>query len=443
MTNKAEKKKKKFKITKHWILDAILAGIIGLLITEIYVGVKNLNPFYKEKITNEKPVLIGIYPSNGFGLDQKKGVVECHKEYGSDIELIHLDNLTVSQMKSKEIISYTNKLQQLLKSRNVMGIVGPSVTESSLEIIECVEKNKCYVPTLLMTAASKRYLNWEAQIKETPLFRLCTDIDLRSKEISGFIKRTIESNKDVAFIVEESEDYTTYGMQFLSTIKKEYDPAAFDRATGSKKIRIEKFDKNLISTELKDKRFHDLFSEERTILFLGIGSQFKKFIDFHYVKEKSPKAMFGGWLNTYAYNKELEDGKYHSNKIFEISDFDINAYEFSTPEAQLEHFLLSGGKLEPPYRDFALGYDACFIVLESYKYLSEGKEKYLKFNKYSCDKLVEQIRAGEEGIWKGVTGEISFSKIGENIRKIHFMKYEENQWKKVLKADEIIDENIQ
>ena len=65
---------------------------------------------------------------------------------------------------------------------------------------------------------------------------------------------------------------------------------------------------------------------------------------------------------TYAYFKELESGFIIQIMIFEISEEDINAYECSS-ETQMLYYLNNGGKLTPPYRDYALGFDAGFIML--------------------------------------------------------------------------------
>lgn len=441
--NPPRKRRFKIKFDKKWWLEIILTTIIGILLTELLVGLKTLNPSYKFIQTEDKPVLVGIYPKDGFGIDQKRGLVESHVEFGTNVDLVHLDYLTISQMKSNDIASYTEHLKDLLDNRNVLGLVGPSITESSVEIIKTVKDNKPHIPIFLMTAASKNYLDWENSRKKTPLFRLCTDIDLRSKEISGFIKKMTELEKEVVFIVERSAGKETYGDQFLSTIKREYGETLFARHERAQKIKIQEFDRENIDREVTQQRFSDLFDTNSLVLFLGIGGQFKTFIDSHYTVDKNPKAYFGGWLNSYAYYKDLEDGKYHSDKIFEISDFNLNAYNFSDSNLATDVFLSSGGKKEPPYRDFALGFDAGLVVLKSFQEVSKETSRYMKVNRYASDKIIEKVMRANGGVWKGVTGEISFTPIGENIRSINFAKYNGNDWEVLNNINELLDEDIQ
>ena len=94
-----------------------------------------LQPKYKADITpvingpeedlysDEKPLVIGIYPSNSFGPIRQKALglaLDTHM-----VDTIFLNTLTIEELKKNQLYTYEIELKRLLKSRNVLAIVGP------------------------------------------------------------------------------------------------------------------------------------------------------------------------------------------------------------------------------------------------------------------------------------------------------------------------------
>lgn len=429
-------------IRKYWLIEVILATLIGLLITACWdfvfssdsEDVKVQTSFSR---TNVKPTLVGIYPSDAYGTDQKLGLVASLDEYKGDFNVVHLDYLSLNEMKERRIDSYLNELKRLIENENVFAVIGPSVSESSRQILETIEGLENKPPIFLLTAASKKTLNWDKFRKSIPMYRICTDIDLRAKKITGFLKKMLHSDKRVGILVENNAEGISYGNQFLATIEKSFGAADFKRRINANDITIIDFKRSSLQSNIDN--YRSVFDENDIVLFLGIGNDFKTFIDRFYQRGQSPRATFGGWLASYAYKEELRSEKYNSQKIFEITDFDINSQNFSSLPDNFEHFLSLDKKITPPERDFALGFDAAYIAAQSYNKISHSEPNFIKFDEYACKVFADAVsNTGGSQVWNGITGEINFAINGENMRDIQYVRYENDSWKTIDSVNEFI-----
>ena len=90
-------------------------------------------------ISDRVPKIIGIYPNNIFGLNQKEGLIKSLNDK-NNLDIIHLDFLTYKEMKSEKFGNLLDSLKVLLEKENIIAVAGPPITEIADDALEKIEE---------------------------------------------------------------------------------------------------------------------------------------------------------------------------------------------------------------------------------------------------------------------------------------------------------------
>jgi len=418
------------------------AGILLILffVFRQFTGIHNGRGVQSAQLsfTAEKMKVIGIYPSDIFGIDQKLGLHKAMEHSGFNFEIIDLDFLSYQEMKTGKTKPLQDSLRVLLKRDNIACIIGPSITECSLEILKLVFETQSKVPIFITSAASEQLLNWDFYGGYLNLFRTGTGIDTRAKLINNFLKKDRIPGKSL-FLVEHHPTTTAFGELYMQELTKRAE--SIKSAVEEGKIEILSYPTSKDSLRVLHQMLKPIFSQYDFCFILGVGSQFSMLLDSFYRGEKGIRKLpkFGGWMNGYALNKELQKRATDiaNNKIFEITDLDINRSSGSNRPnefkylAQFEHDFNS--ELHPGLRDFAITYDAAICLIETYKSLINAQNsanfaQNLRFDNNAYALLAARMKSLE---FEAVSSTIRFDPKGINTSSGLFgalFDAQENKW---------------
>jgi hypothetical protein len=194
----------------------------------------------KKQITNisfTEPAakVIGIYPKDAFGPDQKKSLHTILENSDIGLEVIDLDILPLKDMQDRNISKLLDTISYLLKHNNIAAIVGPSISECSKDVIKLLYDNDSKVPIFVTAAVSSAYLKWDEYATRVNIFRTGSGIDKRADLIAKFLQdRNITTHS--LFIVEDNSPKPTFGKMYFDALMSKSD--ALRQAQVSKHIDI-------------------------------------------------------------------------------------------------------------------------------------------------------------------------------------------------------------
>jgi len=418
------------------IFISIFLGIIMLVVK----FVKNdyfLEPSLpKLNNTNKTPKIIGIYPKDAFGINQKRGLIEALKYNSSDIELIHIDFLSYKEMKSKSQVRLIDSLKKYLRNENIIAISGPSVTECTDDVLKAIKETKSKVPIFITSAAPREFLNWNEYRESINLYRIATGVDDRAESLANFLEQNSDIKKTAVLVEKNNSTHKTYGEIFLDEILKK--SKNFKQHQEKGRINIFYYDRTNLAQY--DSIFNSIKADYNTIFLLGVGSQFKYTVDNYYKGQFSSDelAKFGGWMFAYSMNNELKNrtSQIINNKIFEITDFNLRTYDMDINSESLNTFISRFGTLHPGLRDEAFSFDSGNFVASIYKSFKKNSDfqgtNYIKFD----DKTLayfNHLISSQEKPFEGVSNQIIFSEGLNTLRYLNCVIYDSinNKWKQI------------
>jgi hypothetical protein len=378
--------------------------------------------------TDEKPLVIGIYPSDGFGTLRRLGLHAFLDNHESELSLVDLSILNTQEMKQGKIESVLSQLGELLAKENVLTVVGPPITESTRPIIETIAKSGRKIPVFLECAGPPMAIGWEDFQHQLPIFRLHSGIDSRSRNISDFIEAAIGHQVQVTFLVEHQipGQPVPFGDLFLAEIHARMNH--WDEYVKAGTVRVIPFQAGTIEADFATLR--PFFSKKGVVLLLGIGSQYKTIADRFYRLDKednSSRAQFGSWMTAYAISRDV--AKYRTDRIFEITDLDIQSTDVPAKDAPI--FERAFGAVTPALRDQAFSFDAGLCIRVAYNTARQrllsgapGVHAYPRIDDAFLNEFVDELRKNKVA---GVTGEIDLNKAGnlENTTKMFYCRYDQ------------------
>ena len=390
--------------------------------------------------TTKSPKIIGIYPKDAFGINQKRGLIEAVKYNSSEIELIHLDFLSYNEMKSKSQTSLIDSLKKYLINENIVAISGPSITECTDDVLKAIKETKSKAPIFISSAAPRDFLNWNEYRKSINLYRIATGVDDRAQSLANFLEQSSNIKKTAVLVEKNSNSHKTYGEIFLDEILKK--SKNFKQYQEEGKISILYYKRDDLSEY--NRIFNSIKSEYNTILLLGVGKQFKYTVDNYYkgqfLENDLPK--FGGWMFAYTMNDELkkENSSMINNKIFEITDFNLRTFSMDINSESINTFISRFGTLQPGLRDEAFSFDSGNFVVSIYNSMKRNTDfegtNYIKFNDEALEYL-NYLISNQEKPFEGVSNQIFFSEGLNTSRSLNCVIYDSvnNKWKQIEKNE--------
>ena len=404
-------------------------------------SVKTLEVEYIKK----SPKIIGIYPKDIFGVNQKEGLVAAQNDYNNGIDLIHLDFLSYTELKSGRIEKLEDTLDYLLEHENILAIVGPPITESVDEVLNLLFDKNTKIPIFNTSAASKQYLNWPRLIQKLNLFRIGTGTDDRAKSMADFLKKHSSGIKKTLILLETNPDgEPTYGETFLHELNLA--SPEFVNYTSSGEIVVEEYSRTDMQT-LND-AFRDNYKHFNAVFLFGVGTPYRWIIDNFYRGAISPDSLpkFGGYMFGYALNDELESNASNivNNRVFEITDLDLLATAGLGPSTTQRVFTRGFGELHPGLRDEASYFDVGICINEAYNQLLSRIEtpQLSSYPSFTGDAVSELVKILKSTTYDGVSGPINFDKNGQNTRTIlrtAVFDSERNEWNNRIGRDSIMN----
>lgn len=398
-------------------LVAGVFGILGISIFDIWNICCAQADLPMIEQTDKKPKIIGIYPRDYFGKNQRDGLNKSISN-GDDLGIINIDFLSIDEMKSNKFKQLEDTLIALLQNENIIAIAGPPITESADDALNLFARVNTKVPIFMTTAAPRKHLRWDEFTKKLNLFRIGTGIDDRATSLSFFLERQAIIAK-TAILVEENRNSSdsTYGEMFYQYVSNSQHLKKFKEEG---RIGVFKYDRNDINNY--DSIFNSLIRKYQSVFLFGVGKPYMQTINKYY-KDKSRKFLpiFGGYMFGYALNEELEDKKPSSilqDKIFEITDLDLFREESNSNSITKFKDIYTG--FHPGLRDEASYFDVGICISKSYnllrKTLSNQIEEYdpsrnILFTQPALDSLNKILH---QETFDGVSSRIKFNRKGLN-----------------------------
>lgn len=420
---------------RYWPIGAGVLGVLvaGLLAIQFLVP---SGPTPPPPPADMSPVVLGIYPDEGFGNDQRLGVTSAFAD--SDIDVIHL-TASLDAMKGRDAPDLIEALRANLERRNVVAIVGPSITELTPQVLSVVEESGRRPAIILTTAAPRSAIGWEES--DLPLFRVGSGVDERARQFALLARNTIESGTELVLLYESVPNSTekTYGEVFFDRIKDNL-PSWNEWLREGKAHDISYIRGQIMSSLERPEQLRH-FDQDKMIVVVGLSSDYVALVANLYRADSEPRAaLLGGW-NT---SKTLRDlGRtidIQHTRLFEMTDV------YSSPAevrglSDSRRFVTDFGELDPAKRQEAVAFDSGLVVKQAAARL-EGE--------ITAEGLVEILRTQS---FTGVTGVIEFENNGQNNgqnsgqaggRSLHNLVYDPSSegWTVIQRFDALLGRSV-
>jgi hypothetical protein len=382
------------------------------------------------KTTDKQPILIGIYPSDAFGIAQSNALHKLGALYAGQVRVVDLQ-LPLNTMKQGTIDTILRQLRQLLRTENVLAVVGPSVTESVLPVLDTVFAADPTVPTFLLSAASAD--TYAGRATRQPIFRLSAGIDTRAREFSNFIEMAQERGTRVLFVVEKSSGSTggqSYGEQLLAKVSNEFNRGEWRRFQSRNLVGTTTYTQGNVDEAFE--ALEQAVAKDQVIVLFGLGGDMKRIVErFYAVRagERPPAARVVGWMNAWALSRLARNGAYHWPLIYEVTDAYFNGDGHVLSEAARE--FTSTFPLGPQSRDEIFAFDSGYAPLQAYLRTTEkfGKlepETYYQLNGPFRQAVTAELKTAP---FELVSGTIELSKRGSANDQLMYTRYDSTSGK--------------
>jgi hypothetical protein len=321
-------------------------------------------------VTDHKPTLVGIYPEDQFGIAQRNALQFIEQLHPSDVDVVHLQ-LPLERMKQGQIRPILRDLHHLLRTRNVLAVIGPSVSEVVAPVLTLIDTVAPEVPTFLLSAiASETFLGRH----KMPLFRLSSGIDARAEEFAAFVDEADRKGAKVRFLVERNAGPTepeAYGEQLLRRVVGALGDSRWRKLLREQVVTMTDFPQGDVAASFPELE-QSIGSADVVILF-GVGGDLKEVLERFYRIDASgvaPKARIVGWMNAWAFPQLAKRGAYHWQLIFEVTDAPLSSDGQLLGEIQRE--FASKFSVGPHTRDEIYAFDSGYAPLQAYLSAAKG-----------------------------------------------------------------------
>ncbi|WP_108786991.1 TIR domain-containing protein [Erythrobacter sp. Alg231-14] len=380
---------------RYWPAAASVVGIVvaGLLALQMFGGRSAPPP-----PDDMSPVVLSIFPSDGFGVNQAEGLKASFRDTPS-VTIRDL-TATIDEMKGRDAPELMEGLRTNLAQRNVIAIVGPTITEFTPSVLEVVEESGRSPAILLTTAASRGDLGWEQ--RDLPLFRVRSGVDERSEQFARLAQNTIESGVELVLMVESVPNSAepSYGELFFRGITDRL-PQWSDWYNEGR-VRTINFRRGQIMDSFELASSRQIFDENKMIIVLGYSTDFKVLVENFYASSEAPRAaLLGGWNTSRVVQQVSNEMDIQHNRLFSMDEIRRSPADTrGLPDSR--RFEAVFGPLTPSLTSEAIAFDSGLVIKQAIAGMGGD---------ITSERLVETLRTQR---FNGVTGEIAFNDLGQN-----------------------------
>ena len=374
------------------------AGVLALLVAGYFVMQFFTGPRTPPPPEDMTPVVLGIYPSDSFGIDQADGL----KAAFNDTTGVQIRDLAapLDDMKSRNAPELIEGLRTNLEKSNVVAIVGPSITEFTPEVLRTVEESGRRPAIILTTAASRQDIGWDGS--DLPLFRVGSGVDERANQFAELAGNLVSSGIDIVLMYESipNSSETTYGQLFYQRITERL--PQWQEWSNSDRVRSISYTRGKIMEKANLPRVRQIFDEPKLIVVVGLSGDYEELAEGLYRASDPPRAsLLGGWNTSKAVMELNQTTALQNARLFDMTDVYRSPADTSgLPDAL--RFQREFGTLSPALRQEAVAYDSGLVV----------KQALAKIDGVvTADKLIEILRGQN---FNGITGKIAFTADGPN-----------------------------
>lgn len=393
------------------------------------------------------PVVLGIYPEEGFGKDQARGLDAAFEDMpGVSIREL---KAPLDAMKGRNAPALIENLEQYLATQNVVAIVGPSITEFTPEVLDVVEASGRKPAIVLTTASTRSNIGWDD--RNLPLFRVGSGIDERAAQFARLARNTINGGSELVLLFEEvpNSSEKTYGQIFFQRIAGNL--PEWERWSDEGKIRSIRYTRGSIADSFEAPRRRALLDQNKMIVVVGLSTDFGDLVRAFYKAEDAPRAaLLGGWntskslygITNGTENKEAgtrtEPIAIQHWRLFDMTDV-YRSPAGSSGLADLRRFEGEFGVLSPALRQEAVAYDSGLVVKQAIRQIGDGEIR--------AEELVAILR---RRTFEGVTGQIAFAEGGQNngptgglSRALYSLQFDpdaDENWSEIRRFDALLSQ---
>lgn len=345
------------------------------------------------------PVVIGIYPTDSFGPSHKRGLHLALESQAPGTSLIDLE-APLDAMKRRNAPQIIAALKAALRDRNVVAVVGPSVTEFAPQAIAAITESGRRPALLLTTAGPRRAIGWEDS--DLPIFRVGSGVDERARQFATLATEAIEQGRNLVFLVERTANDAgeTFGELFFHAISQ-FLPRWAEWVDGGRISRVN-YERGRAVDSLRELEQADIFDRENIVVVLGIGGDYAAIANAFFAADAPRRrAVMGGWMTAHAVVPPFSDRPLQFDRLFDISDV-WAAPDDRAGDAALRIFRREYGELTPARRDEAVTYDSGLVIAAAIA--ATGPQP-------TPEQIVDYLH---DRTFRGIAGDIRFGANGQN-----------------------------
>lgn len=332
---------------RNLILTAITVVMLGLAaypaLNWLYRLLPRMHPF------PTSPVVISIQPKGEFGDLRADGLTRGLSTTASlGIARITAD---IADMKARRLDGMLGELRKRLAEHNAVAVVGPSISECTIDILDCVQSSGLKVPVIIESSSPREPLVWND--RPFPLFRLSSGIDERAVEVAQIARRLVDSGGTVAFLIERVGNAESYGELLFRHTRGYLEPSTLER------IKTHYFDHSRAAEIASRPQIAELFASDAVVFLLGLGNDFHSVMDaFLQAESKPARARLVGVMCAYKTAPSLLRGRYRRSQILELTDVSPMSQGLTGRAREIWQSAYDSGPFDPALRDQAFSFDA-------------------------------------------------------------------------------------
>jgi ABC-type branched-subunit amino acid transport system substrate-binding protein len=335
------------------ILTVIAVVMLGVAAYPALIWLRELLPHMHPFPTN--PVVISIQPVGEFGDLRADGLTRGLSTTAS-LGIVRI-SADIADMKARRVDGLLQELRKRLTEHNAVAVVGPSISECTVDVLDCVQSSGVKVPVIIESSSPREPLAWND--RPFPLFRLSSGIDERAVEVAEIARRLVDSGGTVAFLIERVANAESYGELLYRHTRSHLDASTLER------IQIHYFDHLHAGDVVNQPQIAELFASDAVIFLLGLGNDFHSVMDAFLQAESRPaRARLVGVMCAYKTAPSLLRGHYRRSQILELTDVSPMSQGLTGRAREIWQNAYRSGPFDPRLRDQAFSFDAgiCLVT---------------------------------------------------------------------------------